>query len=375
MTKISNQQLKADIEEGLSNSEIARKHGTGESTVRERRAKLAKSGWSPEHDMVRTVPEGYLVRGVSTYYNKDGEVAGQWVKSAIDRDAQELLLHAAIEAVCSDITQEQPVAFNMSTEINHNLVNLFILTDYHMGMLAWGEETGADWDIKIAEDTLVKWFAAAIAEAPHASTAILGQLGDFLHWDGLDAVTPSSGHVLDADTRFQKLVRVAIRAMRRIIRLLLDKYPQVHVICAEGNHDMASSIWLREMLHTLYEDEPRVTVDRSPDPYYCYEFGQVSLFFHHGHKRKAEQLESVLVAKFRETFGRTRYSYAHVGHLHHKKMLESQLMIVEQHQTLAAKDAYASRGGWLSQRGASVITYHADYGEVARVTITPEMLK
>jgi len=49
-------------------------------------------------------------------------------------------------------------------------------------------------------------------------------------------------------------------------------------------------------------------------------------------------------------------------------------MIVEQHRTLAANDAYASRGGWLSGRSASVITYSKKFGEVSRLTISPEML-
>lgn len=374
MTKITNQQLMEDISAGLSTSEIARKHGTGESTVRERRAKLAKSGWSPEHDMTKTVPEPFGVTGVSTLYDQNGNVVRQWVKTAIDRETELTLIQAAVEAACEDITPCSAV-LPVPQAGHADLMNLFVLTDYHLGMLAWGEEAGADWDLKIAEDLLVKWFQAAIDSAPPAQVAVLGQLGDFLHWDGLDAVTPSSGHVLDADTRFQKLTRVAIRALRRIVMMLLEKFPQVHVICAEGNHDMASSIWLRELLSALYEEEPRVTVDRNPDPYYCYEFGETVLFFHHGHKRKAEQLETVLIAKFREVYGRTRHAYAHVGHLHHKKVLESQVMIVEQHQTLAAKDAYAARGGWLSERSASVITYHAKYGEVARFTISPEMLE
>ena len=50
-------------------------------------------------------------------------------------------------------------------------------------------------------------------------------------------------------------------------------------------------------------------------------------------------------------------------------------MILEQHRTLASKDAYASRGGYLSGRDAKVITYHKKYGEVARQTINIEMLK
>lgn len=374
MTKVTNQQLKEDISAGLSTQEIADKHGTGTSTIRYRKRQLAKSGWSPEHDMTKEVPEPYALKGTSTLYDKDGNVVMQWVKTALDKEMELALLQEAVDAISETIVPEAPRPYTRGAAPSE-LLDLFILTDYHLGMLSWAEETGADWDMKIAEDLLVKWFEAAIDAAPPAQVAIFGQLGDFLHWDGLDAVTPSSGHVLDADTRFQKLVRVAIRAQRRIIAMLLDKFPQVHVVCAEGNHDMASSIWMRELLHALYSDEPRVTVDRSPDPYYCYEHGEVALFFHHGHKRKAEQLETVLVAKFREVYGRTKYAYAHVGHLHHKKVLESPIMTVEQHRTLAAKDAYASRGGWLSERSASVITYHARFGEVARFTISPEMLE
>ena len=125
----------------------------------------------------------------------------------------------------------------------------------------------------------------------------------------------------------------------------------------------------------FYENEPRITVDTRPDPYYCIEHGKTSLFFHHGHLARFERLEQAMIAKFREVFGRTKYSYIHVGHLHHKKVAESSLAIVEQHQTLAAKDAYASSGAWLSQRAATAIVYHADYGEVSRATIRPEMLK
>ena len=143
---------------------------------------------------------------------------------------------------------------------------------------------------------------------------------------------------------------------------------------AEGNHDPASSMWLREMLHAFYADEPRVTVDTNPDPYYCYEWGDTSLFFHHGHKKKMATIDETFVAKFREVFGRTRHSYAHMGHLHHDKGLESALMTVEQHRTLAGADSYASRGGWLSGRSAQCITYHKQYGRVSAVEKSPEMV-
>ena len=216
---------------------------------------------------------------------------------------------------------------------------------------------------------LIRFFELAIAQSPKAETAIFAQIGDFLHWDGLDAVTPANKHVLDADTRFTKLVRVAIRVIRRIVSMLLDKYKHVHLIMAEGNHDPASSVWLREVLYSFYENETRLTIDITPDPYYCVTFGKNCLFYHHGHKRGIKNIDNVFVGKYKKEFGNSEYVYGHTGHLHHELKHETNLMILEQHRTLASKDAYASRGGYLSGRDAKVITYHKDFGEVGRNTI------
>lgn len=320
------------------------------------------------------LPDGVKLRGTSTLTDvRTGETVLQWVKTTADAEAQRKAMEAAIVAMAEKLPREKPRA--LPAHCNAALLNQYTITDYHLGMLAWGEETGADWDLRIAEQMLVDWFGAAIALAPAANTAVFAQIGDFLHFDGLEAVTPAHHNLLDADTRFQKLVRVAIRAIRRVIGLLLSKHRHVLCVMAEGNHDPASSIWLREWLAAIYEDEPRVTVDVSPDPYYCIEWGETALFYHHGHKRRPADIDSVFVAKYREVFGRTKYAYAHMGHMHHVDVKETNLMIIEQHRTLAAKDAYASRGGWMAGRDAQVITYHRAFGEVGRVRISPQMLE
>jgi len=335
--------------------------------------RAALRGYSPENDMTHTSPSTHVVKGTSTLY-KDGEVALQWVKTDIKIEDQ---LKAIREAAESLFEQIEPRSMtNYMPECNDKLLNCYVITDYHLGMMAWHEETrGDDWDMEIAENMLVDWFSSAMSQSPNSETAILAQLGDFMHWDGMDAVTPSHGHVLDADTRFQKLVRVAIRSFVRIVDMLLQKHNTVHILHATGNHDLASSVWLREMFDIYYSNEPRVIVDNSADCYYCHEHGLTSLFFHHGHKRKVANISGVFAAKFRDIFGRTKFSYGHMGHLHSKDVKEDGLMIIEQHQTLAAPDAYASSGGWISQRSAQCITYHKDYGEVSRIRITPDMLK
>ena len=361
-----------------SNSKAAKQLRLNRRTIDGHVARIkqlaAKQGWSPEHGMTKTVPDGFLVDKVTTLYGGKGEHKIQWVRAAIDKERQLQIMREIVEGMKEDIPPEKPVTRNV-TPNNNDLLNCYILTDYHLGMLGWAEETrDADWDTQIAEDTMVAWITYAVKHSPEAATGVLAEIGDLLHYDGLESITPASGHVLDADTRFQKVVRTVLRVMRRVIREMLQKYERVVLLFAEGNHNPASSVWMRELFATFYADEPRIDVLTDPDPYYCIEHGQTSLFFHHGHKKKPSNIDNVFAAKFREVFGRTKYSYAHLGHLHHQELKETNLMIVEQHPTLAAKDAYASRGGWLSQRAAPVITYSKQYGEVGRFTIRPEML-
>lgn len=364
----------------LAARNMGRSRATVRSAIARCEAKAQRRGHSPNHNLQNPAPPAQF-QDSSTLVRRnpetgEDEVVLQWLKNKQDHAAFSNFMMASAQAMSEDIPRTKPVKRQSKTTADE-LLNLYVITDYHLGMKADGNETrdaNGHWDMKIAEDLLVRWFQEAIARSPDAHTGVFCQLGDFLHWDGLEAVTPSSGHVLDNDTRFDKLVNITIRVIRRITQMLLEKHEHVHLIMAEGNHDLASSVWLRQMFHALYEDEPRVTVDLSADPYYCYEFGNNTLFFHHGHKKRVPSVDDVFVAKFREQYGRTKFSHAHMGHLHHDRVLETNLMTVEQHQTLAAKDAYAARGGWMANRCARSITYHRDFGKVQEYSISPEMI-
>ncbi|HBG31016.1 MAG TPA: winged helix-turn-helix domain-containing protein, partial [Gammaproteobacteria bacterium] len=249
------------------------------------------------------------------------------------------------------------------------------LTDAHVGALCWHQEGGADWDLKIAERTLGGCFEMMLESAPASRVGIVAQLGDFLHQDSMSAVTPTSGHLLDADGRFSKVVRVAVQTLRRVVDGALRKHKHVLVLMAEGNHDLSSSIWLRVMFKALYEREPRVEVIDSPLPYYAYRHGKTMLGWHHGHLKKNDQLPLLFAAQFPTIWGETVKRYVHTGHRHHVEEREHSGMTVVQHPTLAARDAYAARGGWIAERRASAVVYHVEHGEVGRTTVTPEMLQ
>lgn len=319
------------------------------------------------------MPEGFAHKRISNLSDGQGRTVARWDIVERDKAAQFEAMRAAVEAFKEEIPRAEPVGF--AGKLNRaDLLNLFVVTDAHFGSLSWREETGHDYDLAIAEKLITDWFAAAVELSPSASTAVLAQLGDLAHYDGMESKTPTSGHILDGDSRLPKMIRVIIRTMRRVIAMLLAKHDRVHIVMADANHDPAAEAWLREMFASFYEDEPRITVDSSASTYYVYEHGQTSIFLHHGHKRKVATVDTVFAGQFREIYGRTKHSYAHLGHLHSDELRSTNLMKVERHETLAAPDAYAANGGWLSGRSAKVITYSTLHGEVSRIVLSPDMV-
>lgn len=335
---------------------------------------LNKLGLKNIRAMDEAMPDNHDIKGTSTLYDAEGNKRLVWVKTNASNDTSKEHLEAIGAALMSDIEplyQPKPYTHISST----NLCSLYVVSDFHMGQYSSKSETGEAWDLEIAERTFKNWFTQASHAAPYSRQAILCDLGDMLHADSFMPVTPTSKHVLDASGRFHEAVEAAVRCFDHAIGVLLEKHTRVHVIIAQGNHDLSTAHLLARMIARRYENEERLTFDMSVSPYYAFEWGQTSLFFHHGHRKRISDVSRTLAAQFRDIFGRTKYSYAHVGHLHHRDLKEDSLMVVEQHSTLAAKDAHSAGGGYHSERGASVITYHREHGEVARATIRPEVIE
>jgi hypothetical protein len=335
--------------------------------------KAALMGYAPENDFTRPVPQGFVAKGVSTYYNAEGKPSGQWVKASLSHEALVDAMREAVEGFKDEIPPVVSIVAPAASE--EHLCNLYTFTDYHLGMLAWHQEGGSDWNISIAERTIIAALQQMIEQSPKAHTAVINIQGDFLHTDGKTPVTPASKHVLDADSRFPKIRKSAIRVIRSMVAMSLLRHQEVHLIIAEGNHDEEASGWLADLFSVHYEEEPRVTVNDSVLPFYVFEWGSTMLGIHHGHKVKNESLPLLFAAQFPQQWGRTTRREIHCGHRHHRDEKEYNGVTVVQHPTLAARDAYAARGGWIADRAAWAITYHKKYGAVGRVMITTEMLE
>jgi len=350
--------------------------GTVQGGLRYLRKRAARQGYSPAHDMTKTVPDGYKVKGVSTYYDKDGKAAGQWVKSSIDEERQETIRRAAMEAFAQTLPRVKPrKAAGDPAAYSARLMACYPIGDAHIGMMAWPEETGEAWDLKIAEEMHTSAMAALVEMAPACEEAVIVNLGDWYHADNMEGVTSRSGHKLDMDSRYAKMARTGVRIMRTMVETALSKHKRVRVINAVGNHDDTGSLMLSICLANIYEHEPRVIVDTNPTPCHYIRHGATFVGVHHGHSIKPERLPGVMATDRPKDWGETTHRYWWMGHVHHQSVMKDHPGVsVESFRTLAAKDAYATWGGYRAPRDMKVILLHDQHGEVGRYTVTPEML-
>ena len=323
---------------------------------------------------VAHIPEPRRISKISTYYDQLGNVAAQWVSEKPEDIAREKAWEAFAQELAKPLPKSKPSKAPAKT--NADLLAVYPIGDHHVGMLADAEETGdANYDLKISERLLTTAAERLIETCPPCDQALIATLGDFFHYDSFSAITPTHGHLLDADGRYFKMIRAGVRMLRTVIEQALTRHKKVHLIICTGNHDIASSAFLRIMLGAVYEKNNRVTVDESPARCHYYEFGKNLLGIHHFDRIKPDKLPSVMAADMREAWGRTLYRLWLGGHVHHESRKEFPGCTVESFAVLASLDAHAAGSGYRSGRSMKALVLHREYGELERHTVTPAMLE
>lgn len=250
-----------------------------------------------------------------------------------------------------------------------DLVTVYPIADAHIGMMAWGKETGEDYNTKIAVARLQSWLGACIAASPPSETAIILDVGDLTHADDYTSQTPRSKHVLDTDTRHFKTLDLTIAALNTATEMALRKHKRVVVKILAGNHDPHACLAVMFALSERWRDNSRVDVRKEPGEFYVERFGSVLIAAHHGDKAKAERLVMWLADTHPDMWGATRHRYLFTGHLHHHKSADIGGVQWEQLRAMTAKDAYAVANAYSARAQLQAITYDKERGEVSRVKV------
>lgn len=293
---------------------------------------------------------------------KDGEI-GYSVMLRPDPEPPEAIAERIREAL-EGIEPAQPVLPPES--VMDDLCAVYPLMDAHIGMMAWGRETGAqDYDLAHAAKDMRHAFAKILAMTPPAQRAVLLIGGDYFHSDDSRAETPASRHKLDVDGRFFKVLDIGIAIIAETIERLLGKHSDVLVRVLRGNHDPHSSLMLNFALAERYRNEPRITVEKEPRDLFMMQWGKCAIFAHHGDRGKPQQMALYLsdVCPF---WSETRHRHYLTGHVHHDHAKDIGPLRYESLRAFCPPDAYAAGMGYGARRALQSITFHKQDGLVLR---------
>lgn len=308
---------------------------------------------------------GEVISGRSTLYDADGGKVLEWIKTKSEPGLEDII-GAIKEAFDNYKPAAKPV--KPPPAVANDLLCLVPANDFHIGMYAWHEETGSNWDLKIAEQTIGNGLDAVIGHSPSCGHCIVLGGGDLLHADNKENKTARSGNALDVDGRYQRVLMVACRLMVRAVDSCLRRHAKVTVRILPGNHDEHAAVAVAYFLKAWFRNEPRVTVDTDPSLFFWHRFGDVMLGATHGHTVKITQMPSIMAHRRAEDWGATKFRYVHGFHLHHsaKYATEGNGVISEVHQAPIPQDAWHFGAGFLSGRSLQTITYHREFGEISR---------
>lgn len=334
--------------------------------------RAARQGFAPNH-FEQGVAPGYQMGKVTVQRNASGDVERTWERQSPEAAHLRETMEAHALGVRDDIEPAPPTP--PPETYDEDLLTVYPIGDPHCGLYAWEAETGNHFDLREFERIQCAAFDRIVEASPASAVALYNGKGDETHADNSKNRTPRSGHELDVHGRHGEVVRMAVRVKRYQIGRLLTKHKRVLVRIDPGNHDVETALHLALVLEALYENEPRVEIITSPNPYWYYAWGKVLIGTCHGDGAKGKDLPLLMATDVRDLWGAAAYCVWFVGHLHHKWIQEYNGCDVEYVATLAARDRHAHGAGYRSRRTLQAITYHRIDAEVERQTFSLQRIE
>ena len=329
--------------------------------------KLREKGVLPL-DSGNQVSVGELLKGSSTLYDEEGNIKLQWVKSDVEKQTILDMLKELVDDYATNLPQFEKTPCE-AIHTSKDLMAVYPLGDPHIGMKAYKEEAGEDWDLEKSQKVFCGIFDRMVKTTPSCDRAVIVNLGDYFHRDNVAGVTERHRHSLDTSGNYSMMVDTGFKIMLQMINSALEHHKTVEVITAIGNHDDTGAMFLKAALNHMYANEPRVIIDASQSTFSYFKHGKCFFGVHHGHTCKAAKLPLVMATDKAEDWGSSQHRYWLTGHIHHDTKTEFSGCSVESFRTLAAKDNYAHSGGYRAGQDSKALVIHKDYGEIERHTI------
>lgn len=244
------------------------------------------------------------------------------VQVTLVRKVEEVRARLAIDEFIREAKRYAPKYPQIKYKKAGGLVYEVDMPDIHFGKLTWHEESGDDYDIKIARTVVLATLEKLLSYAQHfgVNKIILPMGNDFFNVDNQDNTT-SHGTPQQEDTRWKKTFKEGRKLAVDMIDMCLSVAP-VDVLFIPGNHDEQRSFFLGEVIDAHYTNTKQVMVDNGAKKRKYRHFGNILLGFTHGYHEKLAKLPSIMPIEAPEEWARSNFREWHLGDKHHKEDLQ-----------------------------------------------------
>lgn len=187
-----------------------------------------------------------------------------------------------------------------------------------------------------------------------------------LHADTPEGTT-TKGTRLDVDTRWQRMFRAARSLMVEIVDRLRHVAP-VKLVVIPGNHDGSTAFYLGEALEGWYARTADVEIDNAPTVRKFHRWGNVLLWFYHGHEGKPADWFADMANNAGPAWYECRVREGILGHIHQERTLEYKGVLFRNLRSLSATDAWHYEHFFCNNiRGLQGLLYHEQVGPYAPI--------
>jgi len=238
------------------------------------------------------------------------------------------------------------------------------ILDFHLGSIAWAEESGEDYDLKIAvklyKDTVLDILSRIKGYGLQIERIIYPIGQDFYHVDTTTSTT-THGTLVHADLRWQKIYSVGVDLLIWTVEHLRQLAP-VECMYVAGNHDKATSYYATVTLDKYYEKLKSVQIDVSPTPRKYIQYGKCLIGYSHG-KEEGKRIEHLMQTEMPEAWGETCWREWHLGHVHHETAKEVGGTTIRRLSAMVATDVWHNDKGFIgATRRAEAYVWDKDKG-------------
>lgn len=259
---------------------------------------------------------------------------------------------------------------------NTDLMFEISIPDFHYGLLSWKEETGNNYDVKIARKIwldAINYFANIIKA--NGANKIMFPIGnDFFNVNSSLNQT-FAGTPQDEDCRWQKSFSTGWSMVVEGLDILLT-VANVDVIIIPGNHDTEKTYYMGEVLKSWYRTCENISIDNAPTTRKYYRYGNNLIGLCHGKDEPIKDLPLIMAVEAKKDFSETKNWEYQIGHLHQDKR---QILEVADNRTVKTRimpslgtlSAYSKHKAYMSVREAIGLMWDKQIGKIAEFSYYP----